>query len=148
MYLIGCMLQSAFTLASGLSQNGFQLILFRGLGGIATALCLPSSVSLITTYFPHGKRRNLAFAAMGGGQPAGFCIGLTLGGVLVDGPGWRYGFYISAIINTIILVIAIFGLPKMDAQTSIPWGSLWGQVDWIGAILLSTSLGLLSYVFA
>src|ERR1700753_1412995 len=58
MYLIGSALQSAFTLACGLSTSGSQLILFRGLAGIATSMCLPSAVSIITSTFVPGKRRN------------------------------------------------------------------------------------------
>ena len=149
MYILGCFLQSAFTLACGLAQSPFQLIFFRGLAGIAIAFCLPSAVSLITTYFPHGKRRNMAFAAMGGGQPVGFSIGLTVGGVLVDSSaGWRAGFYVAAGINSLVLVMTIWGLPRIERDGSLSYKRLIKDVDWIGALLLSTSLGLLSYVFA
>lgn len=148
MYLLGCLMQSAFTLACGLAQDSLQLILFRALAGIAIAFCLPSAVSLITTYFDHGRRRNFAFAMMGSGQPVGFAIGLAVGGVLVDGPGWRVGFYTAAGINTVILVLSVFGLPK-PAQPSQPsLKRLATEIDWAGALILSTSLGLFSYVFA
>jgi MFS family permease len=148
MYILGCFLQSAFTLASGLAQTSFQLIFFRALAGIAIALCLPSAVSLITSYFPHGQRRNIAFAMMGAGQPIGFSIGLVVGGILADGPGWRAGFYISAAINTIFLALAVFGLPKPAQAASMSLRRLRTEIDWPGALILSTALGLLSYVFA
>ncbi|KAF2101784.1 integral membrane protein [Rhizodiscina lignyota] len=149
MYLLGCALQSAFTLACGLSQNGPQLILFRALAGIAISFCLPSAVSIITNSFAPGKRRNVAFAAMGGGQPIGFTIGLTLGGVFADTIGWRWGFYTAAIMNTIILVVAIWGLPKTIGENDpITWKRLGSDIDWVGAILASSALAMLSYVFA
>ena len=149
MYILGCFLQSAFTLACGLAQDPFQMIFFRALAGIAIAFCLPSAVSLITTYFPHGKRRNMAFAAMGGGQPVGFTIGLTVGGVLSDSAaGWRAGFYVAAGINSLVLVMSIWGLPKIKREGPLEWKKLLKDVDWTGAILLSTSLGMLSYVLA
>ena len=149
MYILGCFLQSVFTLACGLAQSPFQLIFFRGLAGIAIAFCLPSAVSLITTYFPHGKRRNMAFAAMGGGQPVGFSIGLTVGGVLVDSSaGWRAGFYVAAGINSLVLVMTIWGLPRIQREGSLSYDRLIKEVDWTGALLLSSSLGMLSYVFA
>lgn len=66
MYLVGSMLQSAFTLGCGLATTGTQLILFRALAGVAISFCLPSAVSIITQTFPSGKRRNIAFASMGG----------------------------------------------------------------------------------
>ncbi|KAJ9606539.1 hypothetical protein H2200_008547 [Cladophialophora chaetospira] len=148
MYLLGCMLQSAFTLACGLARNSFQLLFFRALAGIAIAFCLPAAVSLITAYFPHGQRRNFAFAMMGAGQPVGFSVGLVVGGVLADGPGWRVGFYIAAAINTVFLGLAIFGLPRPAEPTKISLRGLRTEIDWPGALVLSTALGLLSYVFA
>jgi MFS family permease len=90
LYLLGCFCQSAVTLACGLSRTGTQIIVFRALAGISISMCLPSSVSLITHSFAPGKRRNIAFAAMGGGQPVGFAIGLSLGGVFADTIGWRW----------------------------------------------------------
>jgi len=90
MYLTGCVLQAGFILGCGLSRNSTELIVFRGLSGIALSFCLPPAVSIITHSFT-GKRRDLAFASMGGGQPIGFSVGLALGGVLTDTIGWRYG---------------------------------------------------------
>lgn len=148
MYVLGCLLQSAFSLACGLSRNGLELILFRALAGVAISFCLPSAVSLITTYFPHGRRRNLAFAAIGGGQPLGFSMGLVLGGTMIDGPGWRSGFYLAAALNMVIFIVAIIALPKTGRRTPVTWARLRKEVDWIGAFLLSDSLALFSYSFA
>ena len=59
----------------------------------------------------------MAFAAMGGGQPVGFSIGLTVGGVLVDSPaGWRAGFYVAAGINSLVLAMSVSGLPRDSAR--------------------------------
>jgi MFS family permease len=149
MYILGAALQSVWTLACGLAQTSTQMIVFRGLAGVAIAFCLPSAVSLVTSYFPHGRRRNMAFATMGGGQALGFAVGLVLGGVLSDSPAsWRGAFYIAAGINTIVLLVTFFGLPKLARDEPFTWSRLAVEIDWTGAILLSASLGLLSYVFA
>ncbi|KAK6432012.1 hypothetical protein LTR95_011823 [Oleoguttula sp. CCFEE 5521] len=158
MYLLGVVLQSGFTLGCGLAQTTTQMIIFRGLSGIATAFCLPSAVSVITASFT-GKRRDFAFAAMGGGQPIGFSIGLTLGGVLTDSIGWRWGYYLSAILNTIVLGISWWGLSSSidngiagEGVASMSWAQKWQRVkteiDWVGAVIASASLAMLSYVFA
>lgn len=147
MYLTGCILQSGFTLACGLARTGTQLIVFRALAGIAISFCLPSAVSIITTTFPEGKRRNIAFASMGGGQPIGFSLGLALGGVLSDTIGWRWGFHIAAILNTAVLVVGIFGLPKVNDKQPHMWSRLKNDIDWIGIVIGSASLAMLSYSF-
>jgi MFS family permease len=147
MYLMGSLLQSIFTMACGLSRSGGELIIFRGLAGIATSLCLPSAVSIITSTFSEGKKRNVAFASMGAGQPLGFSIGLTLGGVLADSIGWRWGFYIAAILNAAIFVMALWALPRnKEEQRPVTWRRIVNDIDWVGAIIASISLALLSYV--
>ncbi|KAF2730080.1 MFS general substrate transporter [Polyplosphaeria fusca] len=149
MYLTGCVLQSVFTLACGLAQTGMQLIVFRAFAGIAISFCLPSAVSIITSTFPEGKSRNIAFASMGGGQPIGFALGLTLGGVFSDTIGWRWGFHIAAILNTVILVVGFVGLPRgIDHRAPDMWKRLIHEIDWVGSVIASVSLAMLSYSFA
>lgn len=150
-YLAGCFLSAIFTLASGLSRTGAQLIVFRAFSGLALSLSLPSSTSIITHTLPTGRTRNVAFATMGGGQPVGFSIGLVLGGVFSDTVGWRWGFYITAIMNIVVFGVAIKGLPNSHpskSSTKAVWTIIKKDIDWIGAVLASTSLAMLSYCFA
>lgn len=149
MYLWGCGLLVGFTLGCGLAKTGIQLIIFRAFQGVAISFCLPSAVSIITNNFPTGRRRNIAFACLGAAQPVGFSVGLVLGGVLVDSIGWRYGYYLGVISNGIIFLGAIIGLPT-DRKSILPvtWKRIALDVDWVGALLASTSLAMMSYVFA
>ncbi|WQF81085.1 Putative major facilitator superfamily, MFS transporter superfamily [Colletotrichum destructivum] len=148
LYLLGCFFQSVFTLACGLARTGIQLILFRALAGVAISMCLPSAVSIITHAFPAGRRRNTAFASMGGGQPIGFSIGLSIGGVFTDTIGWRWGFHIAAIINTVIFLVALKWLPGLGSREAVTWHRFRTEVDWIGAFLASGFLSMISYVLA
>ncbi|KAK5169044.1 uncharacterized protein LTR77_006353 [Saxophila tyrrhenica] len=157
MYLVGCVLQAGFVLGCGLSKTSTQIILFRGLSGVALSFCLPSAVAIITRSFV-GKRRDFAFAAMGGGQPIGFAVGLTVGGFLTDGIGWQWGFYLAAVFDAAIFAVALFGLPKsidspLEGQgaADLTWRQKWmlikHDIDWVGALIASVSLAALSYVF-
>jgi len=85
---------------------------------------------------------------MGGGQPIGFALGLVLGGVFTDTIGWRWGFYISAIVNTVVFAIALLGLPKVGGKQAHVVYRLKTEIDWVGIALGSTSVALLSYCFA
>lgn len=146
-YLLGCFLQCAFTLACGLSQTGAQIIVFRAFSGIAASFSLPSAVSLINEVFPPGRSRNAAFATMGGSQPLGFGLGLTLGGVFTGTVGWQWGFYTAAITNLVMLVLSAWQLPRNVQGTSKDvWQRLVNDIDWIGAIVASIALAILSYV--
>lgn len=147
-WLAGAGVYIAFTLACGLARTGIQLIIFRTILGIAISMCLPSAVSITTNSFPRGKRRNIGFACMGMGQPLGYSIGLILGGVFTNTIGWRWGYYLSAIINALLFAGALWGLPDEKSREAVSWGRLLHEIDWIGALVISISLGLLSYVLA
>jgi MFS family permease len=151
-YLIGSFSLTVTTIACGVCKTGIQLILFRAAQGLAVSLCIPSSVILITSNIPTGSGRNIAFACLGAGQPVGFSVGLVLGGIFVDGIGWRFGYYIGAVVTFIVFIISIFGIPPESAAESQSFSTiskrLRTDIDWIGCLLLSTSLGMFSYVLS
>jgi MFS family permease len=152
-YLLGAFLLTMTTIACGVCNTGLQLILFRAAQGVAVSLCIPSSVILITSNIPTGTYRNTAFACLGAGQPFGYSIGLVLGGIFVEEVSWRYGYYVGAILTFISFIISIFGIPAdtilVDSQS---FGSvlqrMMTEIDLIGCCLLSSSLGLFSYVLS
>ncbi|KAL2815126.1 protein-tyrosine phosphatase-like protein [Aspergillus granulosus] len=146
-WVMGSVLYALFTLACGLAQTGNQLIAFRTLLGVSIAMCLPCAVSLMTRTFPPGKHRNLGFASLGMGQPLGYSVGLILGGVFADSIGWRYGYYISAILNTFLSALAFWSLPSEKPKTEPLLQGL-KKIDWVGAPMISVSLALLSFVLA
>lgn len=150
MYLLGTVLQTAFVLGCALARNGADMVIFRGLTGVAISLCLPSAVSIITSSFV-GNQRNMAFACLGAGQPVGFAVGLVLGGFLTQAVTWRLGFYIGAAIIGANVILIIWAVPS-DASSKLSWAQkrqqLVNDIDWVGAALASTSLAMSSYVFA
>jgi MFS family permease len=89
----------------------------------------------------------MGFGALGAGQPVGFAAGLAVSGALLDKLGWRWSFWIVAVVSALITGAAFCALPKDTVRDRIEWRQL-GRIDWVGAVLSSTSLGLLSYVMA
>lgn len=79
-------------------------------------------------------------------------MGLVLGGVFVDSVGWRYGYYIGAILTFVISIVLLFSIPSDPSSGEQSFAAtlqrMKADIDWIGCTLLSTSLGLFSYVFA
>lgn len=148
-WVTGSFLYVVFTVAVGLSKTGVQMILFRTFLGVAVSMCLPTAVSIITNTFPKGTWRNIAFASNGMGQPLGYSVGLVLGGVFTNTVGWRWSFFVSAIINFAISMSAIWVLPSVYRPSNKAWSRrLIEDIDWIGACVLSTALGILLYVLA
>ncbi|KAK0388333.1 hypothetical protein NLU13_4578 [Sarocladium strictum] len=147
MWLVGSYLFCVFTLALGFAKTGIQVIVFRTLLGVAISMCLPTAVGLITATFPKGSWRNTAFAMNGMGQPLGYAVGLVLGGIFTDTIGWRWAYYIMAVINFALSTIAIWSLPSARQYEGSRWKHL-AKIDWLGALILSLAFGLLMYVLA
>ncbi|TKW56375.1 putative MFS-type transporter [Colletotrichum tanaceti] len=149
-FLAGCLLLVGSVLGSGLSNTPTQLIAFRGVQGIAASMLLPTAMSLLTLYFPVGKRRNLGFALVGAGQPTGYSVGLFLGGFFVDSIGWRYGWYLGACVAFVVFLSALFGMSKHpgDGVGPFTWDKMLLRIDWAGAVVASACLGMFSYVLA
>jgi MFS family permease len=149
MNLSGCFLLGIFILASGLARIGLELIIFRAFQGIAISMCFPTSFSILTDAFPNGRRRNIAFASLGLVQPLGWSVGLFLGGFLDETSlGWRFGFYLCAGGCIILACINCWMLPKDLKREPFSWMKLRRGIDWVGIILSSACLGILSYVLA
>ncbi|PWY90095.1 puromycin resistance protein pur8 [Aspergillus heteromorphus CBS 117.55] len=149
LWVTGSFLYVVLTLAIGLSRTGLQMILFRTFLGIAISMCLPTAVGLITHTFPRGPWRNTAFAMNGMGQPLGYALGLVLGGIFTDTVGWRWAYYMMAIINFGLSMASIWSLPSIPTVSSKSRKRrLIEEVDWLGAVLISVGLGLLMYVLA
>ena len=148
--LTGCFFVALFTLLSGMARSGTELIVFRAMQGVASALTFPSSISIISKAVEAGKRRNIGFACLGLAMPLGFSFGLVLGGVFVTGLGWQIGFYIGGGAGFLLFFIGIWSLPsgiKSEPTTSIR-KRLARDIDWVGVILASTCLAIFSYVLA
>ncbi|ROW00333.1 hypothetical protein VMCG_07326 [Cytospora schulzeri] len=148
-WITGSFLFIVFTIALGFAVTGIQVIMFRTCLGIAMSMCLPTTVSLITNTFPKGKWRNTSFAMNGMAQPLGYALGLVLGGIFTDTIGWRWAYWIMAIINFVISMISIWSLPNVRHPSSKTWARrLVEDVDWVGVVGLSVSLGLIMYILA
>lgn len=147
-YIIGCLFLALSMLACGLAHTSTQLIVFRGFQGVAASCCLPTAVSILSESFPDGRRRNIAFALLGAGQPLGYSLGLSLGGVFVNSIGWRVSWYLCAVIALVVFIASIWAVPTKPEAAPFAWKSFLERLDFVGAAIASACLGILSYVLA
>lgn len=146
--LTGCFGLACFIAACGLARTGVELIVFRAMQGIAVSLCLPTSMAIIANNIARGRRRNVGFACLGIGKTLGYSVGLVAGGVFVDTIGWRAGYCICGAVALVLSFISIWALPP-DRRTEAPtFKKLKNDVDWVGALIASSCLALVSYVLA
>ncbi|KAK5989466.1 MFS-type transporter 1 [Cladobotryum mycophilum] len=147
--LVGAVLMAASIAGTSVSKTGAQLIAFRVLQGIAVSMCLPTGVSILTRSLPPGRARNIGFSCLGTTQPLGFSVGLVMEGALEELGQWRYGYYISTAILGFFIVANWINLPADVRPFELSsFSSLATDIDWIGVLIASTGLGLISYTCA
>jgi len=95
LFLIGLGLFTAASLAGGFAGSEATLIAARAIQGIGAALLSPAALALLTVTFPAGRERNIALGVWGALAGIGGTLGVVAGGVLVDGLGWEWIFFVN-----------------------------------------------------
>jgi MFS family permease len=106
MFLLWLTVFLVFSGLGGLATEGWMLLLARFVTGVAAGFMAPAALSLITSTFPEGPRRNKALLVYAGIASGGFSLGLTAGGVLAT-LGWRWVFFAPVILSAALLAAAI-----------------------------------------
>ena len=138
---------AGFTLASilcGLSQNSFQLILFRIIQGAFAALMSPQVLATIQVMF-RGHERDQATGYVGATVGVGSFLGNVVGGWLVGanvmGLGWRPIFFVNVPIGIVALILAHFLVRESTASSA-------RKLDITGALICGAALFLLVFPIA
>jgi EmrB/QacA subfamily drug resistance transporter len=137
--LAGVVLFACCSLAGGLAQNETTLIVARLAQGLGAALMAPAALSLVTTMFKEGVDRHKALGVWGAISGLGAAAGVFLGGVLSEGPGWRWVLYVNLPFCALILVGALRLLADDRPLTGRH------SFDLRGAILVTGGMLLLVY---
>jgi MFS family permease len=127
-----------------------MLFIFRACQGIGSAIVVPAAVGTIgATYHGYKKRKARAFAVVGAMGTAGFLTGILLGGICAQLLSWRWVFFLSAIIDGVMILSAIFVVPKGAGEDpNIPEKRhKYKEIDWWGQLLSISGLVLLSFSF-
>lgn len=138
MFLVGLGLFTLASLAGGLAQEGWQLLLARAVQGLGAAVLAPSTLTIVTSAVPEGAARARAIATWtavgaGGGAAGGF-----VGGVLVDALSWRWVLLINVPVGALVLAGAARWLTESRAGDG-------RRLDLPGALLVTAGLATLAY---
>jgi EmrB/QacA subfamily drug resistance transporter len=135
-YLTGLAL---FTLASvwcGLTNSVEMLIVARVFQGLGASMMTPQTMAVITRIFPPDQRGR-AMSLWGGTAGVATLVGPILGGVLVDGLGWQWIFFLNAPVGVVGFVLAVRLVPNLPTHEH--------KFDLLGVAL--STIGLFCLVF-
>ena len=125
----------------GLSQNMFELVLFRAIQGLFGGVLFASTFAVLADVFPPEQRARMSgvFGAVFGVSSV---IGPSLGGFLTDGPGWRWAFYVNIPLGIVAAGLVATQLPFIRSQARLR------DIDWTGTGLLLAGLTPLLIAFS
>jgi MFS family permease len=126
-------------LLGGLAANASMLVGARLGQGAGAAMMAPAGLSILTTSFNSGDDRNRALGVWGAISGLAAAAGVFLGGVLSQGPGWRWVLFV----NLPVCVLILFGAYRL-----VPGGRPAARpagLDIPGAVLATGGMLLLVY---
>jgi EmrB/QacA subfamily drug resistance transporter len=115
LYLAGLAVFTAASLWCGLSGTIGMLIAARVVQGIGAGVLTPQTLSVITRIFPP-ERRGMAMSVWGATAGVATLVGPLAGGVLVDGLGWAWIFFVNVPVGIIGLGLAIWLMPVLPTH--------------------------------
>jgi EmrB/QacA subfamily drug resistance transporter len=116
--LAGTSLFALSSLAGGFAWSAGVLVAARLFQGAGAALMLPAALSILTTTFEDGPDRHKALGVWGGMAGLASAAGVFLGGVLSEGPGWRWVMFVNLPVCLIVLVSAVRLIPGEPRRAS------------------------------
>lgn len=136
-FVIGLVIFSASSLASGLASDPLWLNIARGAQGIGGAAMFSTSLALLGGAF-RGRERGTAFGVWGAITGLAVAIGPVIGGALTTGLSWRWIFLVNVPIGVIAVVICLVRVDDSRERSA-------HRIDPIGVLAFSGALGALVY---
>src|SRR3954451_12754072 len=135
----GTLLIGVSSLIGGFAGSAGVLVGARLAQGLGAALMLPAALSILTTTFKEGSDRNKALGIWGAVGGLASAAGVLLGGLLTEGPGWRWVMFVNPIAALLVLggILALLPDERRSAKRA--------EFDLPGAIL--GTAGMLLLVF-
>jgi EmrB/QacA subfamily drug resistance transporter len=133
-FLAGLTIFTAASLLCGLAPSQGVLIGARFLQGVGAAAQASVILAIIIADFPEAAERARAMSAYVFVSVAGGSLGLLAGGVLAETLSWHWVFFVNLPIGLLAFVLGQ-ALIRDDQGHGLEHG-----VDWLGSLLITTSL--------
>lgn len=118
--LIGLLGFAVLNAIGGFASSGLLLIVIRALLGVAEAFVIAGVVATIGAHY-QSRERVLAYGLWTATFGAGSALGPVFGGLLADGPGWRWLLLGAVPIAVLAGLLAIWLVPDSRSSKAQGW---------------------------
>lgn len=137
--LAGFALFTVGSLACSLAEAPGLLIGARVIQGLGPPLVLPASLAIVAATYQHPGARAKAIGVWGAGSGIGVAAGPLIGGVVVEGLGWRWAFGFNVPVAMTLALLALRVVPADGAPDTRT------RFDGPGAVLVTLFVGSLVF---
>jgi EmrB/QacA subfamily drug resistance transporter len=135
----GLVVFAASSLTGGLAHSSSLLVGARFAQGLGAAMLSPAALSSLTTTFRAARDRHTALGVWGAVSGLGGAAGVLFGGLLTEGPGWRWVLFVNVPLSAIAFAGALLLLKKERPKAQL------ARFDALGAVLVTGGMLLLVY---
>lgn len=139
MLVTGLIVFAGSSLTGGLAHSSSLLIGARFAQGIGAAMLSPAALSTLTSTFRSARDRNTALGVWAAVSGIGGAAGVLFGGLLTEGPGWRWVLFINVPFSAIAFLGAFALLKPERTRARL------ANFDALGALLVTGGTLLLVY---
>jgi EmrB/QacA subfamily drug resistance transporter len=138
MLVTGLLVFAGASLVGGLAHSEAMLVAARFVQGAGAAMLSPAALSTLTTTFRSDGDRQKALGMWAAVSGLAGAAGVLFGGLLTEGPGWRWVLFVNVPLSVVALAGA-FTLLQGERRKKLV------DVDALGAILVTGGTLLLVY---
>ena len=136
----GLLVFAGSSLLGGLAHSESLLIGARFAQGLGAAMLSPAALSTLTSTFRSTRDRNTALGVWAAVSGIGGAAGVLFGGLLTEGPGWRWVLFVNVPFSALAFVGAFVLLKRERRKTAAL-----ANFDALGALLVTGGMLLLVY---
>ncbi|MCT9111644.1 MFS transporter [Streptomyces mirabilis] len=136
-HVAGVVLFAVASLLCGLASGPGMLVAARGLQGVGAAAMFATTLPLLGSVY-QGRQRSTALGVWGAVSGGAAAVGPVLGGLLTEGPGWRWIFFV----NLPVSVASVWLTLRVVPESRGPQGM---RIDWAGTVAFACFAGATTY---
>ncbi|MFF0140972.1 MFS transporter [Streptomyces sp. NPDC005227] len=136
-HVAGVVLFAVASLWCGLAAGPQMLVTARVVQGVGAAATLATTLPLLGSVY-RGRDRSTALGVWGAVSGSAAAVGPVLGGLLTEGPGWRWIFFV----NLPVSVAAVWLTLKVVPESKGPRGM---RIDWAGTAAFACFAGATTF---
>ncbi|MFC4504296.1 MULTISPECIES: MFS transporter [Streptomyces] len=148
-HVAGVVLFAAASLLCGLAPGPGTLVAARAVQGVGAAAMLATTLPLLGSVY-QGRQRSVALGVWGAVSGGAAAVGPVLGGLLAEGPGWRWIFFVNLPVSVAAVWLTLRVVPESRGPGGVgvsprERGRAWRSVDWAGTAAFAGFAGGTTY---